>query len=169
MNTIIVAYNTNFIIGDGKTIPWHIPEDLKLFKSLTMGHPCIMGHNTWNSLPEMYKPLSGRTNLIVSRNFCKGEKRYNSKDHIVYVSTIENALRFSDKEDMFIIGGAQIYDYCIKNNLVNRVLASEIKGHLDVVGDLTFPNLKELGWTSKVIKEYNEFTLMEYTNVSKCV
>ena len=55
-------------IGRQSTIPWHLPEDLAHFKELTIGHPVIMGSKTWLSLPEQFRPLNGRTNLIVTRN-----------------------------------------------------------------------------------------------------
>jgi len=66
MITLIVAYNKNLVIGDDTgNIPWKIPEDLKFFKEYTMGKPCIMGRKTWDSIPSQFKPLKGRTNIIV--------------------------------------------------------------------------------------------------------
>ncbi|NLZ58921.1 MAG: dihydrofolate reductase [Corynebacterium sp.] len=63
----IWAQSLDRIIGDGKDMPWHIPEDLKHFKEITMGQPVIMGRKTWESLPERFRPLPGRENFVLSR------------------------------------------------------------------------------------------------------
>ena len=64
--SLIVAASQNGVIGKDGALPWRISEDMKRFKRLTMGHPCIMGRKTWDSIPD--KPLPGRTNIVVTRN-----------------------------------------------------------------------------------------------------
>lgn len=168
MNTIIVAYNEKGVIGNnmGK-VPWHIPDDLKFFKETTKGGICIMGRKTWESLPSKYKPLSGRTNVIVTRTEVTVPTHRNvmyEPSRIYVCSCLEEALNLFilGDEEVFITGGGEIYRYALKKNLVDRVLASEIKNHLDVPGATTFPNLKELGWTGKVIKQFPDFDVVEY-------
>src|SRR5437016_14657714 len=63
---LVVAKAANGVIGDRSRIPWRLPEDMRRFKQLTMGKPCIMGRTTWDSLPK--KPLPGRLNIVVTRN-----------------------------------------------------------------------------------------------------
>lgn len=63
----IWAQSLDRVIGDGRGMPWHIPEDLKHFKDVTMGEPVIMGRKTWESLPERFRPLPGRENFVLSR------------------------------------------------------------------------------------------------------
>lgn len=166
MVTAIVAYNKNFIIGTADNqIPWHLKEDLKFFKEQTMGCPVIMGRKTWESIPQKFRPLPGRYNLVVTRTpstFCE--------DKVGVVTSVENAIRvaegyYPDKE-IFITGGGQIYKEAIEKGLVNRVLASEVHGFDDVQGAVYFPNLRELGWTSKVFREYDAFEVVEYAKHS---
>ena len=66
--TLILARAANGVIGADGKMPWHLPADLRRFKQLTMGRPMIMGRKTWESLPEKFRPLPGRHNLVVSRN-----------------------------------------------------------------------------------------------------
>ena len=98
---IIVAIGERGAIGRKGDLIWHIPEDLKHFKSLTIGHPIIMGRKTWDSLPR--KPLPGRRNIIVTR----------SKDFAAEGAEIahspEEALQMTQNENPFIIGGGEIY------------------------------------------------------------
>lgn len=161
--TIIVAYNEKFVIGNnmGK-VPWHIPEDLKFFKEQTMGHPCIMGRTTWESIPEKYKPLPGRLNIVVSRS----PERLGLPQGVLQVPSIEDAIGFSEwreDEEIFVTGGAKVYQYSIEHGLVDRVLASEIHNHMDVEGATFFPDLKALGWQGTPFRQYAEFDVIEYT------
>lgn len=98
---LIVAIGENDEIGKAGDLIWHIPEDLKRFKAITMGHPVIMGRKTWESLPK--KPLPGRSNIILTRN-----KDYKAEGGEVLTSIEEVIGRLKD-EDVFIIGGAEIY------------------------------------------------------------
>jgi dihydrofolate reductase len=165
--TIVVAYNENFVIGDSNgNVPWRIPEDLKFFKEYTMGKACLMGRKTWDSIPVKYKPLLGRTNIVISRDILKINNPGYSKNPMLPANSVEQAILvaeyFCPNQEMCITGGGEIYRYCLENDLVDKVIASEIKGHLDVKGTTFFPNLKELGWKSSVHKEFDEFIVMEY-------
>lgn len=105
--SIIAAFNPQFIIGINGKIPWHIPEDLKRFKKLTMSKPIIMGRKTWESLGS--KPLPGRLNIVVSQSLYKGVP---NEEVIVYKS-LEVALRGlrsgTFAKEVFIIGGERLY------------------------------------------------------------
>lgn len=169
--TIVVAYNRKFIIGNNQGLPWHIPEDLKLFKELTTGHICIMGRKTFDLLPEKYKPLPGRFNFVVSRSG-KGEHQEGEpfwhKPLVHNFPSVDAAIRQAwhvwPRTKVFITGGAQIYRYCLDNHICRRVLASEIRNHLEVEGTATFPDLsKQSCWTRKLLKEYKDFDFVEYT------
>ena len=163
--TIVVAYNENFVIGDnmGK-VPWHVPEDFKFFKETTMGHPCIMGRTTWDSLPVKFRPLPGRVNIIVTRKPHTFEIP-EGKDNVIVASSVESAVVKAMKLDdqIFITGGQKIYEYCLEWRLVDRVLASEIKNQADVVGATFFPDLKQKGWKGTLLKEFADFNVVEYT------
>ena len=66
--TLIAAVAKNGVIGKDNRLPWHLPADLRHFKALTTGHAVIMGRKTWESLPEKFRPLPGRQNIVVTRN-----------------------------------------------------------------------------------------------------
>ncbi|MBD5357842.1 MAG: dihydrofolate reductase [Bacteroides sp.] len=113
---IIVAAGKNGAIGRRGDLVWHISSDLKRFKTLTMGHPVIMGRKTWESLPK--RPLPGRRNIVVSRN-----PEFEATGAEV-VSSPEEALRLTGGEEVFIMGGAQLYEAFFP--LATRVYLTEI-------------------------------------------
>lgn len=134
MISLIVAKSKNNIIGNKGKIPWHIPNDLKRFKNLTTDNVVIMGRKTYESLPEEYKPLPNRINIIISK-----DKSYSVKNCLVF-NKIEKALRKAgtDKE-IFIIGGGEIYKEGIK--YADKIYVTEVDG--DFTGDTYFPELTE--------------------------
>ncbi len=106
---MIWAQTVDGVIGRNGSMPWHLPEDLAHFKRTTQGHPVIMGRRTWESFPEKYRPLPGRTNIVVSRQELD-PARYPGA---VVVHSLEDAFReagMSDGSDqIWVIGGGQIY------------------------------------------------------------
>lgn len=102
---LIYARAANGVIGLNNTMPWHLPEDLAHFKQLTSGHPVVMGRKTWDSLPERFRPLPGRTNIVVTRNADW------SAAGVVRASSLEQALQLGAQhgETVWVMGGAQIY------------------------------------------------------------
>lgn len=169
--TAIVAYNKKFVIGDadGK-IPWNIKKDMSHFKKVTMGCPVIMGRVTYQTFPAKFRPLPGRLNILLSKKPLEyiNQPDFKSEENPpLWFDEPENAIHFAGKEmpekDAFIIGGEQIYKYCIDNHLVQRVIASEIHGHTDVKGAAYFPDLKKMGWQRKVKESFDEFTVVEFT------
>ncbi|KKO73133.1 dihydrofolate reductase [Kerstersia gyiorum] len=131
---LIVAYAANRVIGRDNTLPWRLPGDLAHFKRSTLGHPVIMGRNTWESLG---RPLPGRLNIVISRNSC-----YEAAGASVYPS-LEAALAACTAEaSPYIIGGAQIYRLALP--LARRVVATEV--HASIEGDAYFPQLPGDEW-----------------------
>ncbi len=124
MISIYVATNVKSVIGkvDGG-MPWSIPEEMAFFKRQTMGKPCIMGHTTWLTIPEKYRPLPGRMNIVVSRSRRQLPGAYFS---FSVEKAISLAQTLQPTKEVCIIGGSQIYQYCLENNLVNRVVQSVI-------------------------------------------
>ena len=102
--TLVVAVAQNGVIGVKGRLPWHIPEDLKRFKALTLGKPVIMGRKTWESLPR--KPLPGRTNIVVTR-----DSGFHA-DGAIIAHSIDDALAAAQREapaEIMIIGGEAIF------------------------------------------------------------
>src|SRR3989344_4027447 len=104
---IIAAIGKNRELGLHGKLLWYIPEDMRRFKEITTGHPVIMGRKTWESLPEKFRPLPGRTNIVVTR-----QANYEVLGAIV-ANSFENARAVSKRapgsEEMFVIGGGELY------------------------------------------------------------
>ena len=104
--SLIVAYASNHVIGINNTLPWHLPEDLKRFRALTMGHHIIMGRKTYESLGRL---LPGRTTVIVTRN-----ETYKIEGALVAHSLQAALMLCSSDNEPFVIGGAELYKQGIK-------------------------------------------------------
>ena len=140
--SLIVAMAENNCIGKDNKMPWHISEDLKRFKALTMGAPVIMGRNTFESILGYFrKPLPGRENIVISRS---GYTPPEGMDVHVF-PTPEEAIDYAltrTTEEVFIIGGAQIYTQTLdKADIIHLT-----KVHKAVEGDAFFPDLNMNDW-----------------------
>jgi len=124
-------------IGHGNGLLWQLPDDLKRFKALTSGHPVVMGRKTWESLPERFRPLPGRTNIVVTRN-----ATYEAAGAEVS-TTIEDALarakRAPGGEEVFIIGGGELYTAALP--FAGRLYLTLVDD--DAEGDTFFPDFSE--------------------------
>ena len=135
--SIIAAIGKNRELGKDNKLIWHIKEDLQRFKKITSGHPIIMGRKTWDSLP--FKPLPNRTNIVVTRNpgfsFAGGRLAK-------LVGSVGEALEIAKNspggEEVFIIGGGQIYEQTIKKGLVDKLYLTIVEGEFDA--DTFFPD-----------------------------
>jgi dihydrofolate reductase len=149
--SFIVAAAANNCIGVNNTMPWHIPEDFKHFKAVTMGKPCIMGRKTYESiLDQLGKPLPGRTSIVVSRSGYKHEGATS-------VASLEEAITIAkgeNSDEVMIIGGAQIYAQAIKNNLADRIYLTRV--HQSPDGDAFFPEL-DTSWVEVAKAEHDGF------------
>ena len=132
--SVIAAVARNRVIGRDNALPWRLPEDLKHFRALTMGHHIVMGRKTYESLGRL---LPGRTTVIVSRN-----RNYAVPGAIV-VSSLQQALQAcGDDEEIFIIGGAELYREALP--MADRLYLTEIDA--DVDGDAHFPEYPQSDW-----------------------
>jgi dihydrofolate reductase len=125
--SLVVAIADNGVIGDHGRIPWRIADDMKLFRAVTMGKPCIMGRKTWDSLPK--KPLSGRSNIVVTR-----DRAFRAEGAVVVHSLDEAFARCGDASEIAIIGGADIYAAALPR--ATRIYLTEVRGSFS--GDARF-------------------------------
>ena len=129
---LIYARARNGVIGKDGQMPWHLPEDLAHFKRTTMNHPVIMGRKTWDSLPARFRPLPGRTNIVVTRQV---EWQENGATP---APDLRKALQLCENADeVWIIGGAQIYALALP--LADAVVETVIDADFD--GDAHAPTL----------------------------
>jgi len=108
---LVWAQTGTGVIGRAGSMPWHLPEDLQHFSRLTAGHPVIMGRKTWKSFPDKYRPLPGRTNIVITRQ--EGWGGTAEADGAVAVQSLDDALlesQFAPGNDMvWIIGGGEVF------------------------------------------------------------
>lgn len=144
--SMIVAIDSKMGMGKNGTIPWHLSADLKRFKKLTTGHTIIMGRKTFDSIISYIgKPLPNRINMVITRN-------PDFKAEGVSINTsLEEALseaNENEQSEIFIIGGAQIFQQAIDMNVVDRIYLTKIEG--DYGADTFFPPYADF---KKVISE----------------
>lgn len=132
--SLIVAMTESRVIGIENRLPWSIPEDLKRFKKITLGHPIIMGRKTYESIGRV---LPGRTNIVITR-----ERAYRVEGGAV-VHSFEEALQWAKRSDgaseIFVIGGAEIFRLALP--LAQRLYLTEV--HWPFEGDTFFPDFAE--------------------------
>mgnify|MGYP001227203735 CR=1 FL=1 len=136
MITIIAAVGNNNELGKDNDLIWYLPADLKRFKKRTTGHAIIMGRNTFESIG---KPLPNRRTIIITR-----DTSY-QKEGCEIVHSLEDAIALiADREDAFIIGGAQIYKEAMEKNLVYQLDITKV--YQDFDADVFFPPIDPLVW-----------------------
>ena len=138
--TMIWAMSRNRTIGRNNALPWHLPEDMKYFKRVTMGKPIIMGRKTWESIG---RPLPGRSNIVITR-----DPSYTAEG-VKIVRTLEEAISLAESialidgaEEAVVIGGAQIYALALP--LADRLYMTQV--HAEVEGDAFFPQFDLTQW-----------------------
>jgi dihydrofolate reductase len=138
--SLIVAAADNRCIGINNRLPWHLPEDLRFFKRVTMGKPIIMGRKTFESIG---KPLPGRTNIVISNNknySHEGTRVAGSLDEAIKIA--ETVALYDGKDEVMVIGGAGIYRLCLP--IADRLYYTKV--HASVNGDAFFPEVKWSEW-----------------------
>jgi dihydrofolate reductase len=135
MVAIVVAHSANRVIGRDGELPWRLPSDLRRFRELTTGHAVLMGRRTYESLPDAFRPLPERRNLVLS-----SDPGYSAEGAEVFAS-MDDALAACGG-DCFVIGGEVTYRDALP--LCHRLYVTEIDAELD--GDAFFPELDPAQW-----------------------
>lgn len=125
--SLIVAHDDTLLIGRDGDLPWRLPNDLKRFKALTLGHTVLMGRKTWQSLPR--RPLPGRDNRVLSH-----DAAFIAEGAMVYTD-LQKALAAPATGELFVIGGASLYALCLP--LASRLYITEVAARSS--GDTYFP------------------------------
>ena len=148
--TGVVAMAADRAIGIKQSIPWRLPEDMKLFRRLTMGHPILMGRKTWESLG---RPLPGRQNIVLTR-----DASFTAEGATVIRSVEElSSLELMDSEVM-VIGGAQIYAHLLPK--MKKLYVSEVQG--EYAADTWFPEFAHHFLRSTPVEQFDGFRLVLY-------
>lgn len=140
--SIVVAVAENGVIGNGNQLPWHLPDDLRRFKELTMGKPMVMGRKTYESIG---RPLPGRTSIVVTR---QQDLRI---DGCIVVNSLAAALDASgEAPEVVIIGGAELFRHALPS--VDLIHLTRV--HASVPGDTFFPELDPQQWTEVTLARH---------------
>jgi dihydrofolate reductase len=137
--SLIAALSKNRVIGKDNDLPWHLPDDMKYFMQTTKAHHVIMGRKNYQSIPEKFRPLPNRTNIVVTR-----QQNFDAPNCTV-VNSIEAALeiaRNNNEHEVFIIGGAEIYNQGLAS--ANKLYLTEIEAEIN--GDTYFPDFNKSEW-----------------------
>ena len=151
MMSVIVAVSRNGVIGSENRMPWHISEDLRRFKAITTGHPVVMGRKTWESLG---RPLPGRVNVVITRQagFVPTTADGSTADAVRTAGSLaEAAAMFPADEEVFVIGGGQIYAQAMA--VADKFYLTEVDADAD--GDVLFPAWSASEW-EEVFHERHE-------------
>jgi dihydrofolate reductase len=144
--SLIVAISEESVIGKDNQLIWHLPADMKFFRDKTMGHCVVTGRKNYESIPEKFRPLPGRTNVVITR-----QKDYSAPGaHVVF--SIEEALSFCAKQnekEVFVIGGAQIFEEMLQKDLVDKMYITHVKKYYE--GNVFFPVFNTSEWEKRII------------------
>ena len=164
MVKLIVAISQNRVIGKDNDLIWHLPADMGFFSAMTKGNSVLMGRKNWDSIPEKYRPLPKRTNIVVTR-----DTAFNHEGCLVY-HDIKNAIDEHSNQtnkDLYVIGGGQIYNFCLENDLVDEMYITQIDETFD--GDTFFPEIDLNNWHKEKLfhhpvneKNKHAFTVYRY-------
>ncbi len=165
---IIVAMDANRGIGKNNDLMWHLPTDMKFFKEKTTDNIVVMGRKNFESIPEKYRPLPNRENVILTRN-----KEYKAEGCLVFHSLADVLKHYENEEDrnMFIIGGGEIYKEALKKDIVDEMFITKVNKTYDA--DTFFPEINLRDWRrSKILtnpedKDHEaEFDIWKYEILS---
>lgn len=161
---VVAATASSRGIGANGGLPWHLAPDMKHFKKVTSTPPSpglinavIMGRKTWESIPPKFRPLDGRTNIILTR---KGKDSILSKDEdgIIVASSLDDATEklsaLKNVGNIFVVGGGQVYREALETGIVGRVIYTEVSNlPQEVTFDAWFPELKEEDWERRAYSD----------------
>lgn len=142
MISIIVAAAQNGAIGSANRLPWHLPDDLKRFKALSLGKPIVMGRRTFDSIG---RPLPGRTNIVVSRQAGL------ALEGVLVVQSLDAALAAAGSvPEIVVIGGAEIFRQVLPRT--DTIHLTRVHAHVD--GDVFFPELDPAQWREADVEHH---------------
>jgi dihydrofolate reductase len=147
--SLIAAVADNGVIGKDNDLAWSLPDDMAFFKSITKGKHVIMGRRNYESIPEKYRPLPGRPNIVLSRN-----NNYDAAPATL-VTSLDDSLALANKAgetEAFIIGGGQVYTMALDAEVVDTMFITHVHGSPE--GDAFFPEFDASQWTLEVIDDH---------------
>lgn len=165
--SLIAAVAANGVIGKDNDLIWTLRDDMAFFKRTTKGHHVIMGRKNWESIPERFRPLPGRPNVVLSRD---ASYSANGAQTCASLEVALDVARAAGEEEAFIIGGAQIYGLALELGVVDTMYLTHVDKAFD--GDTWFPDFEVDQWKSQpmfshIADDRNEaaFTVHRYDRI----
>jgi dihydrofolate reductase len=153
MVTIVAAVARNGCIGKDGALPWRIPADMKRYRAITMGKVVVMGRKTWESIPAKFRPLPGRTNVVVTR-----QPDYPLPEGVERRASLADALAAHAGAEVVINGGGEIYAQAIAT--ADALDVTHV--HRDVDGDAFFPPIDPARWRETSREDHDGFSFVTY-------
>jgi dihydrofolate reductase len=147
--SLIVAMGKHREIGKDNDLLWHLPKDMRFFKETTLGHSVVMGRKNWDSIPDRFRPLANRENIVLTRN---DDFEAEGATVIHDFKDLPDVVETSDEKKCFIIGGAQVYDIALKSGQINEMYVTEVEETFEA--DTFFPFVDSSGWEVEVVLEH---------------
>ncbi|MEY4659017.1 MAG: hypothetical protein RJB36_783 [Bacteroidota bacterium] len=164
---LIVAMDAQRGIGKNNDLMWHLPKDMQFFKDTTQGQIVVMGRKNYESIPEKYRPLPNRLNVVLTRNV-----DFTAPNCLVFHSLEACLSHFQDEKErtLFIIGGGEIYRMALESSIVDEMYITHVHHTYDA--ETFFPDFDESNWESSLIFEQEKdekheagFTVNKYLKV----
>jgi dihydrofolate reductase len=162
---LIVAMDSDRGIGKNNDLMWHLPKDMKFFKDTTQGQIVVMGRKNYDSIPEKYRPLPNRLNVVLTRN-----ENFEAPNCLVFHSLEECLTHFKEESEriVFIIGGGEIYRMALDSCILDEMYITHVHQRYDA--ETFFPSFEEEKWESEILFEQEKdvqheaaFTVKKYT------
>ena len=144
ITSLIVAIASNNAIGKDNDLLWHLPNDMKHFKETTLNHHIVTGRKNYISIPEKYRPLVNRNNIVLTRN-----TNFNEEGCVIKHS-LEEAIQYAkenNETELFVIGGGQIYKEALSKGLIDKMYVTHVNKDFDA--DTFFPTIEKSSWIKK--------------------
>ncbi len=163
--SLIVAMDAQRGIGKNNDLMWHLPKDMQFFKETTQGQIVVMGRKNYDSIPEKYRPLANRLNVVLTRN-----TTFQAPNCMVFHSLQDCLEHFKNEDErtVFIIGGGEIYRMALDEAVVSEMYITNV--HQTYEAETFFPEFKEEMWDHQVLFESEKderheaaFTVNKYT------
>lgn len=150
--SLVAGVSRNNAIGKENQLLWKLPEDMKFIKELTMHHAVVMGSKTYFSIPEKFRPLSNRLNIVLSR------QPHSNSDQLAWADNLQDALNHAThyaserrQDEFFIFGGGEIYKQCLPQ--ADRLYLTHVDAEYDA--DAFFPEAyKNMTWETTTLSEH---------------
>lgn len=160
--SLIVAMGKHREIGKNNDLLWHLPRDMKFFKETTTGNTVVMGRKSWESIPEKFRPLPNRKNIVITRN-----PDYKAEGATVITHLNELSQYVNEEDKCFITGGAQIYQLALEKGLIHEMYITQVDESFDA--DTFFPFVNWDNWEEEEILRHEKdekhpysFTIKKY-------